>query len=96
MLRGNFSESFAALDVVLEIRDRQDRGLKAHGALRRLGSLTDMTLVRGELRIAVGVARENRSGKGRDEFEVLSAHIYLCFFFVGLFYWDVFGFTLNR
>lgn len=79
VFRGNLSESLAALDVVLEIRDRQDRGLKAHGALRRLGSLTDMTLVRGELRIAVGVARENRSGEGGNEFEVLSAHFVLCF-----------------
>jgi hypothetical protein len=38
-----------------------------------------MTLARGEDRIAVGVGLEHATGKGGDEFEVLSAHFDLCF-----------------
>ena len=80
MLRLDFSESFAALDVVLEIRHGEDRSLIRDGALRRFGSLADMTLVGGELRITLSIREEDGSGECCDEFEVLSAaHMYLCF-----------------
>ena len=80
VLRGNLSQGFAALDVVLEVRNRQNGLLKRHGALCALGSLTDMTLARGEDRIAVGVGLEHATSKGGDEFEVLSAHdVLFCF-----------------
>ena len=79
VLGRDLSESFAALDVVLEIAHGQNGLLKRHGALCALGSLTDMTLARGEDRIAVGVGLEHATSKGGDEFEVLSAHFDLCF-----------------
>jgi hypothetical protein len=52
-------------------------------------------LTRGERGIAFSIGLKNGRGEGCDEFEVLSAH-FTCVSFVGLFYWDVFGFTLNR
>lgn len=83
VLRRNLSESLAALDVVLQMAHAQDGSLKAHGALRRLRGLADVSLVRRERRVAIGVAAEDRSGEGCDEFEVLGAHFVLCFVCVG-------------
>ena len=86
VLGGDLSESLAPLDVVLQVRDAQDGSLKRDGALGRLRGLADVTLMRGERRVAIGVAAEDASGKGRDEFEVLGgAHFVLCFFCVGCF-----------
>jgi hypothetical protein len=59
-----------------------------------------MTLVRGELRIAVGVALENRSSEGGNEFEVLSAHdvcVSFCWFvLLGCFRFYVEPLTLSH
>ena len=70
----DLGESFTALDVVLQVRDGQNRLLEADGALCRLRSLTDMTLTRGKRGIAFGIGLKNGRGEGCYEFEVLSAH----------------------
>ena len=85
VLGRDLSESFAALDVVLQMTHAQDRSLKAHNTLGRLRGLADMTLMGLKGRVSIRVRREDASGKGRDEFEVLSAHFVLCFVCVGCF-----------
>ena len=76
MLSDDFSESFAALDVIGQIAHGEDRSLKRNSALCALCSLPNVPLVRGERRVAVLVAGEYASGEGGNEFEVLSAHVF--------------------
>ena len=76
MFGDDLSESFAALDIIGQIRDGQNRSLKADGALCALCSLPNVPLVRGERRVTVLVAGEYASGEGGNEFEVLSAHVF--------------------
>jgi hypothetical protein len=78
VLGRDLSESFAALDVVLQIAHGQDWLLEGDSALGRLRGLADMPLRGGEDRITFAVGLEDSAGEGCDEFEVLSAHV-LCF-----------------
>ena len=78
VLRGDLSQSFAALDVILQIAHSQNGLLEGDSALCALRSLTHEAFRGDKQRIAFGVALEDRSSKGGDEFEVLGAHfIYL-------------------